>query len=260
MLVLSRKSAEEIVFPALGVTVRVLRTSANGVKLGIEAPKHLQVLRGELASCDDLISTIRSLSSTFCSHELRNRLNALILKLELLRRAEARGLTDADLPLIESATSALTDLDQKFVQLVDPDTHSDIAPSQKLRLLVVDDDANERELLVAVLSMHGFEVTGAQDGVDAIEQLNRSTLPNAVLLDLQMPRLCGEETLRCIRSDKRLNTLKVIGISGSSPRMQVLPDGLAGFDAWFSKPLQLEKLVHLLDEPALKSPAAKATL
>ncbi len=49
MLVLSRKQEEEIVFPELGISVRVLRTKGNQVRLGIKAPSDVRVLRGELA-------------------------------------------------------------------------------------------------------------------------------------------------------------------------------------------------------------------
>ena len=49
MLVLSRKQDEEIVFPELGISVRVIRTKGNQVRLGIKAPTDIRVLRGELA-------------------------------------------------------------------------------------------------------------------------------------------------------------------------------------------------------------------
>ncbi len=248
MLVLSRKSAEEIVFPALGITIRVLRTTSNTVKLGVEVPKHFQVVRGELASCDDLINAIGDLKSSIDTHEMRNRLNVLLLKLELLRRAEQKGLSTEVLELVESAAIAMSELDAEFGRLVTPVKNESHTPV-KTRLMVVDDDANERELLAAVLSLHGFEVSAAHDGVDAIEQLNVDPIPHAVLLDLRMPRLCGEQTLRCIRSDRRLANLKVLGISGSEPRQHMLPDGLRGFDAWFPKPLDLERLVQLVNLP-----------
>ena len=49
MLVLSRRTDEEIVLPDLGVTIKVLRTSGNQIRLGISAPSDVRILRGELA-------------------------------------------------------------------------------------------------------------------------------------------------------------------------------------------------------------------
>lgn len=50
MLVLSRKLQESIVFPDLGITVRVISVSGGRVRLGVEAPRHVKIARGEL--CD----------------------------------------------------------------------------------------------------------------------------------------------------------------------------------------------------------------
>lgn len=49
MLVLSRREDQTIVFPDLGITVRVLRPGKHHVRLGIEAPESIRILRGELA-------------------------------------------------------------------------------------------------------------------------------------------------------------------------------------------------------------------
>ncbi len=49
MLVLSRRENEEILFPELGITLKVIKTKGNQVRLGISAPKSIKVLRGELA-------------------------------------------------------------------------------------------------------------------------------------------------------------------------------------------------------------------
>ena len=49
MLVLSRREDEKILFPELGITVKVIKTKGNQVRLGISAPESIKVLRGELA-------------------------------------------------------------------------------------------------------------------------------------------------------------------------------------------------------------------
>lgn len=49
MLVLSRRTDEQILFPELGITIKVIKTKGNQVRLGISAPESIKVLRGELA-------------------------------------------------------------------------------------------------------------------------------------------------------------------------------------------------------------------
>lgn len=63
MLVLSRRPEETIVFPELGITVEVIRTKGNTVRLGIKAPEEVRILRGELQSIvaefeDDIPATM----------------------------------------------------------------------------------------------------------------------------------------------------------------------------------------------------------
>lgn len=58
MLVLSRKQEEEIVFPQLGIAVRIIRTKGNQVRLGIAAPLDVQILRGELACESNAAATL----------------------------------------------------------------------------------------------------------------------------------------------------------------------------------------------------------
>ena len=53
MLVLSRKSDEQVLFPELGIVVKVIRVRGNQVRLGIDAPDSVRILRGELKTLVD---------------------------------------------------------------------------------------------------------------------------------------------------------------------------------------------------------------
>lgn len=63
-----------------------------------------------------------------------------------------------------------------------------------LRILVVEDEPDIREMLVAWLSQEA-QVEGAADGQEALERLARGPMPSVILLDLRMPRLSGEGVL-----------------------------------------------------------------
>ncbi len=69
-----------------------------------------------------------------------------------------------------------------------------------LRILVVEDEPDIREMLVACLSQDA-EVEGAADGQEALELLARGPVPSVILLDLRMPRLSGEGLLRALEGD-----------------------------------------------------------
>lgn len=69
--------------------------------------------------------------------------------------------------------------------------------SAPLRILVVEDEPDIRDILVSSLSLEA-EVEGAADGLEALEKLARGPTPSVILLDLRMPRLSGEGVLRAL--------------------------------------------------------------
>lgn len=239
MLVLSRRVDEELVFPHLDIRVKILRSVGNRVRLGIDAPQFIEITRGELAPAADCPET----SSRETRHQLRNQLNAVRLTLELYDRQMDRGHIDAaNLTFLR----LVTQLRQAEVEQ-SPPQHALAAPPQTggPKVLVVDDDVNERQLLAGLLQMDGCHVETAQDGADAIEYLKHGALPDVVLLDMQMPRLSGKDTLSTIRDNWR-NVL-VFGVSGSSPAdNEIAVGGPRGIDEWFEKPLNPSQLVNCM--------------
>ncbi len=80
-------------------------------------------------------------------------------------------------------------------------------------ILVVEDDADTRELITEILSSQGFAVAAASDGVQA-RALVASTLPELVLLDLVLPKVSGFDLLAEWRADPRTSGMPVFVLSG----------------------------------------------
>lgn len=227
MLVLSRRVDETIVLPSLGVTVRVARIDGKAVRIGVEAPSEVRVLRGELATA------VPAPSAKSHDHALRNLLSRATLSVHLAQHQCRAGLVDQAEQTLAAAIDHLRDLDRRYSP-TKPTT-----PGPGCRTLIVEDDSNERELLAGILRMKGCTCATAADGIEALEYLASHERPDVVLLDMQMPRLDGPATLRQIRDDRRLDGLKVFSVSGSDPRDLGLR---GGFDEWFSKPLDPARL------------------
>jgi DNA-binding response OmpR family regulator len=77
-------------------------------------------------------------------------------------------------------------------------------------VLVVDDDADIRDLLKILLEAEGYRVYVASDGLDAMHQLEADTEPALILLDLMMPRMDGEQFLKEMRSTRFCRTPVVV--------------------------------------------------
>ncbi|WIG93645.1 response regulator [Myxococcus sp. SDU36] len=110
-------------------------------------------------------------------------------------------------------------------------------------VLLVEDHADSRELLEEFLTLEGFTVETAGNGLSAWERLSRPPLPDAVLLDLMMPVMSGWELMRHVREDARLSTLPVVVVSGAGSA-QPLPEGIR---ATVPKPVDLFELRATLE-------------
>jgi two-component system, OmpR family, response regulator MprA len=112
-----------------------------------------------------------------------------------------------------------------------------------VRILVVDDDRAVRESLRRSLAFNGFDVELAADGVEAMEQVSRRR-PDAVVLDVMMPRLGGLETCRALRATG--DDVPILVLTARD----AVADRVAGLDAgaddYLPKPFALEELLARL--------------
>ncbi|MGI9124968.1 MAG: response regulator transcription factor [Mycobacterium sp.] len=112
-----------------------------------------------------------------------------------------------------------------------------------MRILVVDDDRAVRESLRRSLSFNGYTVDLAEDGVEALEAITNER-PDAVVLDVMMPRLDGLEVCRQLRSTGDDMPILVLTARDSvSERVAGLD---AGADDYLPKPFALEELLARL--------------
>lgn len=109
-------------------------------------------------------------------------------------------------------------------------------------IMVVDDDPDIRDMMELVLAMRGYRVISAQDGVDALAQLEHGARPSLVLLDLMLPHIDGMEVVRAIKSDPSLAPIPVVVVSGDGTARQKAVEG--GADACLLKPVELDELVR----------------
>jgi len=112
-----------------------------------------------------------------------------------------------------------------------------------VRILVVDDDRAVRESLRRSLSFNGYTVDLAEDGVEALEAITNER-PDALVLDVMMPRLDGLEVCRQLRSTgDDLPILVLTARDSVSERVSGLD---AGADDYLPKPFALEELLARL--------------
>ena len=112
-----------------------------------------------------------------------------------------------------------------------------------MQVLVVDDDQAVRDSLARSLRYSGYEVLTAADGVEALAQLSAHR-PDAVIMDVMMPRLDGLETTRMLRANG--NDVPILVLTARDA-VNDRVDGLdAGGDDYMAKPFSLEELLARL--------------
>lgn len=311
MLVLSRKENQRIVFPNLDIAIEILRITGNAVRVGVDAPADVRVLREEICSpqgenappqgehavpkspgrssvgqrqdgptsesgahdtgssgistvisndihgtisraksiqlaCEARAESAAADSNRALRHALRNRLNTTSLALHLIQKQLEFGMVrEAELTL-ERTLQDLSTLDQ-IVATIPSSAPALPAENARPHALLVDDDANERELMAGLLRLHGYEVDVVEDGVAALNYLSEHSRPDCVLLDMQMPRMDGKSTITAIRRDPALKDLKVFAVTGMDQDQLDVVEGHQGIDHWFSKPLKPTEFFTDLD-------------
>jgi CheY-like chemotaxis protein len=113
------------------------------------------------------------------------------------------------------------------------------------RVLVVEDNPDGLETLMALLDMLGFEVAGAADGAQAIAKAAEFR-PAVVLLDLGLPVIDGIEVCRQLRADPRHDRLFIAALTGWGADGDRRRTAEAGFDAHLTKPVELPALEAML--------------
>lgn len=114
------------------------------------------------------------------------------------------------------------------------------------RILVVEDDAELRELLCFNLKGAGFAVTTAQDGIDALKKA-RSTLPNLILLDLMLPEMDGFAVCETLRRDNSMAAVPIVMLTALDSQMARFAGLEAGANEYVTKPFSPRELVAKLE-------------
>jgi CheY-like chemotaxis protein len=116
-----------------------------------------------------------------------------------------------------------------------------------MAVLIVDDDAAIRSVLVDLLEDEGYPVVSAANGHEALAYLQHNTLrPCVILLDLMMPVMDGWQFRAAQQADTALATIPVVVLSASENLRQVAQTLAA--TAYLAKPIDLAALTHTVNQ------------
>lgn len=113
----------------------------------------------------------------------------------------------------------------------------------KPRVLVVDDERSIVETLVYNLEKHGFETSTAANGREALQKV-QAQVPDVVILDLMLPMIDGLQVCRQIRSDSRLNNVRVLMLTARGDETDEIVGFNMGADDYVAKPFRMRSMIE----------------
>lgn len=112
-------------------------------------------------------------------------------------------------------------------------------------ILVVDDDLTQQLIVFKILKKIGLNVIFADNGVEALEMVQRYR-PNLVILDIVLPGMNGYEVCRRLKSDKETQKLAVVICSNKKEQSDRYWGIKQGADAYIPKPFHPEELINIV--------------
>jgi chemosensory pili system protein ChpA (sensor histidine kinase/response regulator) len=109
--------------------------------------------------------------------------------------------------------------------------------------MVVDDSLTVRKVTGRLLEREGYRVVTAKDGVEALE-LMKESLPDVMLVDIEMPRMDGFALTKNIRADSRTAAIPIIIISSRTADKHRSQAAELGVNAFLGKPYQEAELLQ----------------
>jgi CheY-like chemotaxis protein len=112
------------------------------------------------------------------------------------------------------------------------------------RVLVVDDDADNRELVLELLQHEGFAASSAENGAVALSLLENGLDPDLILTDLLMPVMSGWDLCEAVKSKPHWQSIPIIVLCGMPAEQR----GKLQVDDAFEKPTDTEQLLNRIRE------------
>jgi two-component system cell cycle response regulator DivK len=112
---------------------------------------------------------------------------------------------------------------------------------EQKKILVVDDNRDNRELVIKVLKHNGYETVEAADGEDAILKTAREK-PDLILMDISLPRMDGYEVTRRLKSTEEFRDIPIIALTAHAMKGDMEKALSAGCQGYIPKPISIREL------------------
>ncbi len=115
------------------------------------------------------------------------------------------------------------------------------------KILIVDDDSDNREILRARLQKGGYEILEAINGTSGLDAA-RTQNPDLVILDVMMPKMDGWQVCRALRDDPKTKALPVIMLTAKNQQIEEMRGWESGANEYVTKPIDYDEFMRILSK------------
>ncbi|MGQ4647775.1 response regulator [Lyngbya aestuarii] len=137
--------------------------------------------------------------------------------------------------------TAVAEPSSKFQQLICP-----IPPTNQFKILIVDDEPVNLQVLVNHLLLEDYAITQANNGIEALAVIEQGFKPDLILLDVMMPRMTGYEVCQKLREEFAANELPVVMLTAKNQVNDLVAGLSVGANDYLTKPISKNELLARL--------------
>ena len=115
------------------------------------------------------------------------------------------------------------------------------------KVLLVEDQEDNRDMLSRRLKKRGYEVEIAVDGAEGVEKA-RSEAPDLILMDMSLPVMDGWEATRILKAEEATRSIPVVALTAHAMSTDREKAFEAGCDAYETKPIELPRLLETMEK------------
>lgn len=115
--------------------------------------------------------------------------------------------------------------------------------SQQYKVLIVDDEPVNRQVLINNLSLYNYELVEVSNGQEALSTIENGLIPDLILLDVMMPKMTGYEVAQKIRDRFPAHELPIVMLTAKNQVEDVIEGFAAGANDYLSKPIQKQEML-----------------
>jgi carbon storage regulator CsrA len=282
LLILGRRINQTIVFPNCGITVRFLDVNGRVAKIGIEAPRHVEIMRGELALAAG--NRESGTNSTICNEQInapeyelpvlqfKQRLADIKAGLHVFQQHRAAGDELGADRVLGQMLNDIAVLDSDWLSgLTDPlnpmvpSTPECVSEPQSIyqtqrshdpiQVLIVNEPNNPNGIPLPFGTFHGFQVCSVNDRQTALHAISANETFDYIVCNGSLIEFDELDLVRTIRANHRFDETKIFMTTASANALEHLElSNSYRIDGWLARPLlAIDLWKHITESEQLES-------